>query len=121
VTLPRFDLKPVVRTASLVIEGATRDAEVWIDGRSAGKIEAGGSFKLDDITPEAHRIVLKKADFEDKELPQNTFTAGQSVRFSGTGAEVTPLGIFEFPDCPGGAAWRRETADERHGAQVGER
>jgi serine/threonine-protein kinase len=120
-TLPRFDLKPVVRTASLVIEGATRDAEVWIDGRSAGKIEAGGSFKLDDITPEAHRIVLKKADFEDKELPQNTFTAGQSVRFSGTEAQLTPFGILEFRIVPEGATVSYKRADEAqvHTAEYG--
>ena len=51
-----IELKPVIRTASLVIEGATREAEVLIDGTVRGVVGSDGSFKVDDLSPAAHTL-----------------------------------------------------------------
>jgi serine/threonine protein kinase len=109
--LPAFTLKPAVRTASLVIEGATRDAEVWIDGRQAGSIGGDGSFQRDDVAPNGHTITLKKADYEDKELSK-TFNIGQAVHINGSEAQLTPFGSLEFRVSPQSATVSYKRADE---------
>jgi serine/threonine-protein kinase len=109
--LPAFTLKPAVRTASLVIEGATRDAEVWIDGRQVGSTSADGSFQRDDVTPSGHAITLKKADHEDKELSKS-FTIGQVVHIAGSEAQLTAFGSLEFRVSPPGATVTYKRADE---------
>ena len=94
-----IELKPVIRTASLVIEGATREAEVLIDGTARGVVGSDGSFKVDDLSPAAHTLTLRKADYEDKQIPR-TFAVGQPVRISGAEGQLTPFGILEFRVTP---------------------
>ena len=106
-----IELKPVVRTASLVIEGATREAEVLIDGTARGVVGGDGSFKLDDLSPEAHTLTLRKADYEDKQLSK-TFTVGQPVRLSGADVQLTPFGILEFRVTPQNASITYKRAEE---------
>lgn len=109
--LATFTLKPTVTTASLMIEGATRDAEVWIDGRQIGSIGGDGSFQRSDITPSGHTITLKKADYEDKELSRS-FTVGQAVRLSGSEAQLTQFGSLEFRITPQNAAVTYKRTDD---------
>jgi len=109
--LAAFNLKPAVRTASLAIEGAPRDAEVWIDGRPIGSIGGDGSFQRDDVSPGAHVLTLKKADFEDKELSRG-FTIGQPVHISGAEAQLTPFGTLDFRVLPQTATVTYKRADE---------
>jgi hypothetical protein len=105
------ELKPVVRTASLVIEGATREAEVLIDGAARGVVGGDGSFKLDDLSPEAHTLTLRKADFEDKQVSK-TFAVGQPVRITGADAQLTPFGTLEFRVTPQNASVTYKRAEE---------
>ena len=100
--LPVFDLKPIVRTATLMMEGATRDAEVWIDGVRIGAVTAEGFFKREGLSPEGHTITLKKENFEDKSLTK-TFTIGQTVVISGLEGQLTPFGVIQFRVSPPGA------------------
>jgi serine/threonine-protein kinase len=118
--LPAFELKPAIRTASLVIEGATREAEVLIDGNSRGVVGGDGSFKLDDLSPDGHTITLRKADFEDKQLSRS-FTVGQTTRISGVDGQLTPFGILDFRVSPQGASITYERAEEAqtHAAENG--
>lgn len=109
--LPAFDLKPAIRTGSLMIDGATRDAEVLIDGNSRGTTGADGSMKLDDLSPETHTIVLRKADFEDKQISR-AFAVGQTVHIGGTDAQLTPFGALDFHLTPQGATITYKRADE---------
>jgi serine/threonine protein kinase len=93
--VPAFELKAVTRQASLVIEGASPGTQVLVDGAPAGVVGANGSYRRDDMTPASHAIVLRKPDYEDKEL-QRTFTAGQIIHLSGAEGQLTQLGIIDF-------------------------
>jgi hypothetical protein len=106
-----IELKPVIRTASLVIEGATREAEVLIDGNARGVIGVDGSFRLDDLSPDAHTVTLRRPDFEDKVLSK-TFTVGQAVRVSGPDGQLTPFGALDFRVTPPGASITYKRAEE---------
>jgi hypothetical protein len=106
-----IELKPVIRTASLVIEGATREAEVLIDGTVRGVVGSDGSFKVDDLSPAAHTLTLRKADYEDKQIPR-TFAVGQPVRISGAEGQLTPFGILEFRITPPNASITYKRTEE---------
>jgi hypothetical protein len=113
--------KALVRTASMVIEGATREAEVLVDGTPRGNVSSDGSYRLDDLSPGEHTITLRKADFEDKPLPSRTFTVGQPVRISGAEGQLTPFGSLEFRVTPQSASITYKRADEAqtHAAENG--
>ena len=115
-----IELKPVIRTASLVIEGATREAEVLIDGTARGVVGSDGSFKVDDLSPAAHTVTLRKADYEDKQI-QRTFAVGQPVRISGVEGQLTPFGILEFRVTPPNATitYKRTEEAQAHAAENG--
>ena len=115
-----IDLKPVVRTASLVIEGATREAEVLIDGAGRGVVGGDGSFRLDDLSPEGHAITLRKADFEDKQLSR-TFTVGQPVRLSGADVQLTAVRHPRVPGDPAEREHHLQTGGRSAGTSRGER
>jgi serine/threonine protein kinase len=110
-SLPVAEWKPLVRTASLAIEGATRGAEVSIDGNSRGVVNGEGFFRVDDVSPDGHTITLRKADFEDKPLSK-AFAAGQTVRISGADGQLTPFGTLDFRISPQIATVAYKLADE---------
>ncbi len=112
-TLPLFELKPIQRMASLFIEGATAGAAVWMDGHQIGSVQADGSFKSDEIIPGARSIALKKPDFEDRDLPEKTFSAGQAVRITGAEAQLIAYGSIEFHITPDGAVITYKRSDEQ--------
>jgi serine/threonine-protein kinase len=76
-----FALQPVHTVASLIIAGATPLAEVLLDGKSLGTIQADGSFSVSNVKPGLHTIGLKKDLFKPKEL-QRQFVAGGSVHLN---------------------------------------
>jgi hypothetical protein len=106
-----FSLKPLVRTASLVIEGATPDSEVLIDGSAAGHVNSDGSFERPEVPAGAHTIILRKAEFEDKRVAK-TFAAGQPSRISGTEGQLTPFGAIDFHVLPRSANVTYQSSDE---------
>jgi hypothetical protein len=115
--LPRFELRPIIKTASLSIEGGTGGAEVFIDGRPNGSLAADGSYSRDDISPESHAIIFRKTDFEDKGL-QKAFVAGQVLHLSGADTQLTPFGSVVFHISPQNAAITYQRQDEGPAVQV---
>jgi hypothetical protein len=111
VDVPRFDLRLTPKTALLLIEGGTRDAEVLIDGTSAGVVSTDGSFKRDDVAPGPHNITLRKNDYEPKQLPK-TFTIGQSVRIATAEAQLTAFGTIDLRISPANANVTYQRSDE---------
>ena len=92
----RVEMKPIVRTATLLIDGATPQAEVLVDGGSRGAVNSDGSFRRDDLSPGQHTITLQRPEFETKQL-QKTFTAGQQVHISGTdGQSADAIRLLSF-------------------------
>jgi serine/threonine protein kinase len=118
--LPRIELTPIVTVSSLVISGGTPGAEILVDGVAAGALSTEGAFSKNDISPGDHLIVLRKADFEDKEL-KRAFSAGQSVRLAGDDARPTPFGAMTFRISPNNAAvnYKREDETQNHSAVNG--
>jgi serine/threonine-protein kinase len=118
--LPAFVLKLVARTASLVIDGATRDAEVWIAGAKVGNVQSDGSFRWDNVTPGEHTVLLKRGDFEDRQFSK-TFTAGQTVHLSGQEGQLTAWGTLDFRISPQSASvtYRRSDETPPHSAENG--
>lgn len=120
--LPISELKPLVRTASLLIEDATRGAEVLIDSDSTprGIVTADGSFGLGGLTPYAHLITLRKGDFEEKQLLRR-FAAGETLRISGAEAQLTPYGSLQFRVMPAGSiiTYRRLEEPQTHTGENG--
>jgi hypothetical protein len=120
VRLGVIELKPLVLTSSLAIEGATGGAEVWIDGTSRGNVSGEGSFRVNDLPPGEHAIILRKADFEEKQFPK-AFTAGQPTRVSGAEGQLTPFGAIEFRVSPQAAiiTYRRPEEAQSHAGENG--
>jgi eukaryotic-like serine/threonine-protein kinase len=112
--------KPVVRTASLTIDGATREAEVSIDGNFRGNVGIDGTFRLGELSPGEHTITLRKTNFEDKQL-QRAFTVGQTVRLSGADGQLTPFGALDFRVSPQSASitYKRPEEAQSHAAENG--
>ena len=109
----QVELKAVVRTATLVIEGATPQAEVLLDGSPKGAIDGDGSFRFADVPPGEHAVALRKADFEPKEISK-AFTAGQAVHISGAEGQLkaTPMGTLAFRVSPSSAIVTYRQVDE---------
>ncbi|PWT85356.1 MAG: hypothetical protein C5B56_14195, partial [Proteobacteria bacterium] len=95
----KFDLKPLVTTAVLEIEGGTPDAEVWVDNARLGSLNAGGSWRQENIAPGSHSIQLRKPDFETVDLTRG-FAAKQTVRLAGPEAALRPFGKVTFHVSP---------------------
>ena len=111
----------MVLTSSLAIDGATRDAEVLIDGTSRGNVGSDGSFRLNDLSPGDHAITLRKADFEDKQLSR-AFAAGQTIRIAGAEGQLVSLfGSLDFHVSPPSASitYRRPDETLAHAAENG--
>jgi eukaryotic-like serine/threonine-protein kinase len=106
-----FELKPVVRTGTLVIDGATPQASVLIDNIPVGSTGEDGAFRREGIQPGVHTLTLKKGDFEDKQLSK-TFIAGQEIHLSGADGQLTPFGSLDFRVSPPSASVTYKRADE---------
>jgi eukaryotic-like serine/threonine-protein kinase len=109
--LQLFDLKPVVHTGTLVIDGATPQATVLIDNVPAGSTGEDGAFRREGLQPGPRTLTLRKNDFEDKQLSK-TFTAGQEVHLSGADGQLTQFGSLDFHVTPQSASVTYKRADE---------
>jgi eukaryotic-like serine/threonine-protein kinase len=110
----QIEFKVVVRTATLAIEGATPQAEVFVDGNPKGAVDGDGSFSLTDLAPGDHAIALRKADFEPKVFSSRAFTAGQTVHISGADGQLkpTPVATLAFRVSPSSAVVTYRQVDE---------
>jgi hypothetical protein len=98
----KFELKPAVNTASLVIEGGTPESEVWLNGERIGTLSPAGSLIQENINPGSHPIQIRKQDYEELDLARN-FVAKQVIRLAGDDAKLKPLGGLDFRVSPAGA------------------
>jgi len=98
VTLP---LKQVPLVANLQIHGGTPDAEVFIDSnpRGSGKLSSTGDLSL-QIAAGKHRLQLRRPDFEDGQVFEVDFTAGEIKSFSGNQFTLRPYGWIDFNVLP---------------------
>jgi eukaryotic-like serine/threonine-protein kinase len=110
----RIDLNPIPKTGSVVIDGGTANAEVLLDGVSAGHTDAQGHFEMDGIAEGNHSILLKKAEHEDKQLTGKSVQAGQALRITGAEGQLAPWGAITF-DVPRDVevTWRSEDGQTR--------
>ncbi|HWB95583.1 MAG TPA: PEGA domain-containing protein, partial [Bryobacteraceae bacterium] len=104
-----FELKPGANTASLLIEGATPAAEVWIDGKQSGETGRDGAFSRQDLPPGAHTITLRKTDFEEHAF-RREIAVGQTTHLSGPETQLKPFGALALKVTPTNASlsYRRE-------------
>ncbi|MGI8741991.1 MAG: protein kinase domain-containing protein [Bryobacteraceae bacterium] len=114
----QFELKPLLVTASLLMEGGTPGAEVWVDGVSQGHLDGGGRLKL-DLSPGERDIRLSKDQNEPSELGKRTLIAGQELRISGAEAKLKPFGALIFQVSTPGAdiKFKREDESQWHSAK----
>jgi eukaryotic-like serine/threonine-protein kinase len=120
IEVPRFDLRLMPTTALVVIEGATPDAEVLVDGLHEGTIGADGSFRIGALNPGNHAFILRKDNFEPKQFARS-FTAGQTVTIAGSDAQLTPFGALDFRVSPpsAGLTYQRLEEPQPHAVQNG--
>ncbi len=84
-----FTLKPVVRMATLQLEGAPDGAEVLVDEKSAGFVPPGGAFST-SVSGGTHKIELRKNGFNAKRFDRD-FPPGQVVGFASADTALEPL------------------------------
>jgi len=93
-------LKPLVTTATLEVRGGTPEAELYLDGRPLGTLNASGDFTSSQITPAKHRIEFRKDNFESRTASESEFIAGGKVSLSGAAATLTAFGSLTFEVTP---------------------
>jgi eukaryotic-like serine/threonine-protein kinase len=93
----RFELTPSITNAYLRVDGGTPDAQVFLDDRVIGKLDANGSFGPSNVPADTdHRIVFKKQNFEDLSLTKKGVPAKQTILISGSEARLKEYGSLDF-------------------------
>ncbi|MGH9619566.1 MAG: hypothetical protein ACRD45_07630, partial [Bryobacteraceae bacterium] len=107
-----FTLAPLVQYATLLVSGAPSQTEIWIDAKHAGEIGGSGKF-TQKIPAGAHKVSLRKPDFEQVSVTQN-FKPNEVVRLNGKA--VRPYGTVQLKVRPATAkiAYVREGGTESH-------
>jgi len=89
--------------AFLRIEGGTPDAEVFIDGREAGKLNSEGSLAPTGIAPDIeHSIRIQKQDYEAFDAKRHA-KVKDTILISASEARLKPFGTLVFEVKPPGA------------------
>ncbi|HKE23017.1 MAG TPA: protein kinase [Bryobacteraceae bacterium] len=94
---PELKPKPVLSTLS--IAKGTPGAEVWLGGKSIGRVDDSGAFSAADLAPGEWAVELREAGYEPKQLKVH-LTAGQNASLSNDEASLTPFGKIEFQISP---------------------
>ncbi len=110
-----FTLTKITHNATLVIESAQPDAEVWIDGKPAGNITSGGTFKKPDMTPGNHTVTLKKHNYVDLPLYRD-FKVGETATLSG--ADMKAFGAITLKVTPSNARVTYRRAGENQAVDL---
>ncbi len=77
-----FKLHPVPTTASLVINGATPESQVILDGNPIGSVQADGSFSVVITKLGQHTLEIQKQGYRFRRI-QKEFVAGKSLQIEG--------------------------------------
>jgi eukaryotic-like serine/threonine-protein kinase len=84
-----FSLKPLLRLASLLIQGGLPGTEVLLDQEPVGSLGADGSLHLPTVSPGEHTVQLRKENFKPKQI-QERFTAGSELTLAGSEVSLEP-------------------------------
>lgn len=115
-----FELHPRVVMAGLSITGGTPGAEIRLDNKQVGVLDASGGFRM-DIAPGEYTIEFRKALHEPAALKRKV-AAGQSIALTAAQAQLRPFGSLEFSVSPNGAkvTYRREGETQSSPAESGQ-
>lgn len=80
-----FAMEPLPEFSSLVIQGGSPRAGVWIDSRSVGAVGPDGIFRNSSVQPGMRLVELRMDGFTDKRF-ELEFPAGETVTISGQDA-----------------------------------
>ena len=98
----QFQLRPVVRMATLRVQGAPAGAQVLIDENPSGVIQSDGTFNA-PVSPGAHAVALRNGRAQSRPI-QRQFVAGQTMQFSGGELALQlPQGVLRVHVSPAGA------------------
>ena len=88
-------LKKTITTATLVVNGGTPDAEVYLDNnRIPTRLSSTGEFNI-QIPPGKHSIQVRKADYEPGTIVERDFLVGNTVLLVGREVvNLTPFGTL---------------------------
>lgn len=73
-----FVLQPVVRTASLTIQGAAPGTSVLVDQTLVGTVQPNGTLSVSTVNPGDHTVELRKERFKPRQLKKH-FVAGETI------------------------------------------
>jgi len=119
-TLPVFELKPIPRFATLIIDGATPDSEVLVDGVFSARVGADGVYRRDDISPGVRAITLRKQEHEERAFRPN-LVAGRTLHINGPEVQLVPYGRIVFHISPSNTTivYRRTDETQSHSVANG--
>lgn len=80
-----FNLQPQPLLASLIVQGGTPGATVFVDKTPAGTIQPDGTFSIPTVPPGDHTLELRKDRFVTRQLKKH-FVAGGSVTLTAADA-----------------------------------
>ena len=90
----RFDLNRAVTTATLAVQGGTPEAEVFVDDRLVGRLDAGGGLAGVPIAPDVeHNIRFQRENHESREVRRRG-SVKETVLISGADAVLKPFGTL---------------------------
>ncbi len=86
-----FNLQPILRFASLTIQGGVPGTTVLIDQTAIGTVQPDGTFTVATVTPGDHIVELRKDRFKPKQI-KRSFVVGSAISLAAADAalEVAP-------------------------------
>ena len=86
-----FNLQPILRFASLTIQGGVPGTTVLIDQTAVGTVQPDGTFNVATVNPGDHIVELRKDRFKPKQI-KRSFVVGSAVSLAAADAalEVAP-------------------------------
>jgi len=85
-----FNLQPMPRLASLMIQGGIPGSAVLIDQTPVGTLQADGTLSVSTINPGDHTVELRKDRFKPRQMKRN-FVAGGTVSLAAVDAALEAL------------------------------
>lgn len=86
------DLKPLVTTAYLVVEGGTPGAQVIIDGMPVKSLDSAGAARI-EVAPGPHKVALRKDGFQPSPETQQILIRGQETKLGASEAKLKEIAL----------------------------